>query len=94
MTARRPPIIPLGAHRELTSALTDDPRRLPCLAGEPLSEAPEVRDHVATTLCPSCHVKTLCRDAGKRETFGVWGGVDRSPRRSVLTPDAPEGAKP
>lgn len=34
----------------------------------------------AVARCADCPVLALCRTAGRFERFGVWGGIDRSPR--------------
>lgn len=71
-------IVTTEAHRDLAAALADDPRLLPCMAGEPLSDDVSARAVVAEQVCPSCTVLELCRAAGESERFGVWGGIDRT----------------
>ncbi len=65
-------------HRRLANHLAHNPQRLPCMAGSPLSDDPDARNHVADVLCPPCPVLELCREAGQSESWGVWGGVDRT----------------
>lgn len=57
--------------------------RIPC-AEQPelfVSENPDERA-AAAALCVDCpaRVREACARAGKRQRFGVWGGVDVAPR--------------
>jgi|GEM_PF-3570253 len=45
-----------------------------------LSERPEIREWAAKQ-CTRCPALAECKAAGRREEFGVWGAVDRTPRR-------------
>ena len=71
---------------ELAAAFADvheRGRRAPCEGrGEWLSEDPEERAE-AVAACGHCPlvIADVCRDVGGRERFGVWGGVDRTPRQ-------------
>lgn len=36
----------------------------------------------AKRICRRCPVRQQCDDEGKRQTAGIWAGVDRTPPRS------------
>ena len=40
-------------------------------SGNPADKARAMR------VCAGCPVRTRCREAGRAETYGIWGGVDR-----------------
>jgi hypothetical protein len=44
-----------------------------------LSDSQQERD-VAARLCRGCPVFIPCAEVGQHQRFGVWGGVDRTPR--------------
>lgn len=71
-----------AAYRRLRDALTrlDAP---PCDPVFMLSDDPHIRAEAARLTCPPCPVLEECRDAGRKETFGVWGGKDRTPPPST-----------
>lgn len=76
---RRPPLDVLEAARdELRAHMLNE--RVRC-AGDLgfASDLPEVRA-ASALLCADCPALDACRTAGKAETWGVWGGVDRSTR--------------
>lgn len=55
----------------------------------PPSERPEARDVRgvrAQQMCGKCPVKHHCFLAGRREHFGVWGGVMREGRTAEWAP--------
>lgn len=56
---------------------------LPCVEHSTLflSEDPLDQGHAAT-YCTECPVVRQCRELGKRESFGVWGGIVIKERRS------------
>lgn len=79
------------AHRRLAVALLDADTVPPCHAHPRpslwISDDPDERA-LAARLCRRCPVIELCREAGRRERFGVWAGKDRTP------PPPPPGKKP
>lgn len=64
-----------------------DQGRHPSCAGSPLPTSDDVEDRaeVVRILCPGCPVLEQCRTAGQQETFGVWGGSDRTGQRRTHT---------
>jgi hypothetical protein len=74
------------AHDRLTRALLDLTHRgMRPRCGDPeahdwwLSESQQERE-VAARWCRSCPILTPCGDVGQSQRFGVFGGVDRTPR--------------
>ncbi len=70
----------------LTLAQHAEAGRIPPCAGDPelwLSEDEADRTHAATRCARSCPVVPECAAAAAptRERFGVWAGVDLTPRR-------------
>ena len=68
-------------HLALSAALAqavESGLEIPCEGSTwPTSEDPDERA-TAAAWCPGCPVLNLCREAGSRERWGVWGGIDRS----------------
>ncbi|WP_425310626.1 WhiB family transcriptional regulator [Ammonicoccus fulvus] len=63
-------------------ALAGDRRSTPCTAADRglwTSRATEDRE-AAAWRCGPCPILAACAAVGDFEPFGVWGGVDRSPR--------------
>jgi hypothetical protein len=51
-----------------------------------LSDSQQERE-VAAKLCRSCPVLRECAEVGRYERFGVFGGVDRTPRPYKINSD-------
>lgn len=60
--------------------LLDDGLSVPCSGSAlPVSESVVDRLKAVETLCAGCPALEACAVAGDAESFGVWGGVDRTP---------------
>lgn len=70
-------------HEVLALALADAIHaglRIPCTEDDSwLSDDAQARAEAAER-CDGCPCLTQCADAGRTETWGVWGRVDRAPR--------------
>ena len=83
----RLPMIDSPAHTRLNGALANAVARgqfVPCAGpwdGDSpwLSDDPDERRWAAER-CTGCPAITECREAGQAEGFGIWGGIDRTPR--------------
>lgn len=50
-------------------------------AGQPNETTKRVKE-----ICRACPVRLECRELGKSEVFGIWGGLHKRERRAIKTP--------
>lgn len=71
----------MNARERLAVAILSMPRsqRLPCATDHKLWTSHDSSERArAARTCLACPVVEPCREAGAGESWGVWGGVDRS----------------
>ena len=86
MTARRPPVAiglqagAVHAFTRLQVALLE--HDTPCAGSDEWCSEDAGDREIAARLCRSCPVLILCGEYAKAnsETFGTWGGKDRTPQ--------------
>lgn len=59
---------------------------IPCSTGDGWTSDDAEERAIAAELCDGCPVWDACDAAGAGESFGVWAGVDRTPKPKATRP--------
>lgn len=80
---------PIGARPRTVTALLDlydavtqlarDGQHVPCRGDQRFVADDRATRAEAALDCRDCPVVDLCREAGRAQTAGIWGGADRDP---------------
>lgn len=71
------------AHQALALALqqlTTTGARVPCTGDHRFISEDHRQRGTAAELCGACPLSIACHEAGRHEKFGIWAGIDRTPR--------------